>query len=167
MMRTLMLLRHAKAEGFGPSDHERPLAPRGLAQSRGVGDYLIEKDLVPDLVLCSTALRTRQTWAEAAAALGDAATDNVDFVGSLYDASPRIVRDLVAMTDPAHRRVLVIGHEPIMSMTATAYAREGSESAMLFTVKAGLPTAALAHISLEDWGDSWGELRAVVRAEEG
>jgi len=71
--RRLVLLRHAKAEhGMDVSDHDRPLTLLGRRQSSRVGAGLAEADLVPDVVLCSTSLRTRQTWELARAALDKA-----------------------------------------------------------------------------------------------
>ena len=67
--RRLLLLRHGKAESpLGVADADRPLAPRGRAQSGYAGREAKERGLVPDLVVVSAALRARQTWAEFAAA---------------------------------------------------------------------------------------------------
>ena len=61
--RTLVLLRHAKAETPGEVfDYDRRLAPRGAADAVAAGAWLAAHDLLPDLVLCSPAARTRQTW---------------------------------------------------------------------------------------------------------
>jgi phosphohistidine phosphatase len=64
MVHRLLLLRHAKSSWDEPSlaDHERPLAKRGRKAAVQVGEYLRAADLTPDLVVCSTARRTRQTW---------------------------------------------------------------------------------------------------------
>ncbi len=65
---TLLLLRHAKSSRDDPSlaDMERPLNSRGEKAASRMGEYIARKKLVPDLVLCSPALRTRQTWVLAA-----------------------------------------------------------------------------------------------------
>ncbi len=64
-MRRLLLLRHAKSSWSDPTarDHERPLNDRGRRAAPLVGDYLRREDLVPDLVLCSSARRTCETLA--------------------------------------------------------------------------------------------------------
>ena len=66
----LVLVRHAKASSDDPrlADAERPLTDRGRRDAAAVGRWLAARDLRPDLVLCSTSLRTRQTWAAALAA---------------------------------------------------------------------------------------------------
>lgn len=62
-LRRLVVLRHAKsAWPDGVADHERPLAPRGRRDAPAAGRWLREAGCVPDLVVCSTAGRTRQTW---------------------------------------------------------------------------------------------------------
>ena len=63
--RTLVLLRHAKAEAAGsdaPDDAERPLTARGHADAAAAGAWLARHGLLPDVVICSPARRTRQTW---------------------------------------------------------------------------------------------------------
>ena len=59
----LLLLRHAKSSWRQADleDHQRPLNKRGLAAAKRMGLYLAEAGLRPDRVLCSTALRTRET----------------------------------------------------------------------------------------------------------
>ena len=72
--KTLIVLRHAKA-GWpdAADDHARPLAERGHAQAPAAGDWLREHDLVPDAVVCSDALRTRQTCVWVCERLGELA----------------------------------------------------------------------------------------------
>src|SRR5271169_6955745 len=62
-MRRLMLLRHAKSDWSSPGmpDRERPLNARGIADAHTMGIYLARHALVPDLILCSPAKRTRLT----------------------------------------------------------------------------------------------------------
>ena len=63
-MRRLMLLRHAKAvPPEGMADEARPLAPRGRFAMEKVAQFFADRKLIPDLVLVSTAARTRETWA--------------------------------------------------------------------------------------------------------
>ncbi len=61
----LSLLRHAKSTWDDPAlpDHERPLAPRGIKAAARISRYLTQEALIPDLVLCSDAVRTRATHA--------------------------------------------------------------------------------------------------------
>src|SRR6266498_2630447 len=69
--RVLVLLRHAKAEHPAKlADVDRPLTPRGHADSGAAGAWLASQGLVPDLVLCSPSRRTRDTWHSVKLALG-------------------------------------------------------------------------------------------------
>src|SRR4051812_21010657 len=82
-MRTLVLLRHAKAEHPAEgSDFDRRLTTRGLADATAAGAWLASSQLSPDLVLCSPATRTRETWSSVSAAL---ARPEVRFEQSLYE----------------------------------------------------------------------------------
>ena len=62
-MKTLHLLRHAKSSWKDPGldDHDRPLSRRGRETARGIAAYLRRAKIAPDLVICSTAVRARQT----------------------------------------------------------------------------------------------------------
>ncbi|MFK0293496.1 SixA phosphatase family protein [Streptomyces sp. NPDC090442] len=67
----LIVLRHAKsAWPEGVPDHERPLAGRGRRDAPAAGRWLWQQHCAPDVVLCSTSRRTRETWARVAGELG-------------------------------------------------------------------------------------------------
>ena len=106
--RTLLVLRHAKAATPDRvADSERPLTAKGLERAGEVGRSL---PLRPDLVLCSPALRTRQTWD----AVRDAAALDADvrFEPTVYEAILQDLLDLVvALPDEVHT-VLLVGHNP-------------------------------------------------------
>ena len=62
-MKRLHLLRHAKSSWEAPvaADIDRPLAPRGRRASADLARWLAASDVRPDLALCSTAVRARET----------------------------------------------------------------------------------------------------------
>jgi phosphohistidine phosphatase len=111
--RTLILLRHAKSVDPDPypTDLERPLSPRGRRDAAAAGDWLREQGLLPDLVLCSTAVRTRETLE--GLRLGDAA---VVFEHRLYLGPAHDTLDLLRNGAPDVSTLLVIGHNPTLSM---------------------------------------------------
>jgi phosphohistidine phosphatase len=118
--RILVLLRHAKAETPGDSpDFERQLTARGVADAGTAGSWLADEGLRPDLVLCSAATRTRQTWHGVAIALGQADPDargpEVRYETSLYTGGRTEVVDLLRAVPDGVRTVLVIGHNPTVS----------------------------------------------------
>ena len=93
--RTLWVVRHAKAVADPPTggaDHDRPLAPRGRRDAEALGRRLagdrlgLDEADVPDVVLCSTARRTRQTADGLLAALAE--PPDVDYRRALYYAGP-------------------------------------------------------------------------------
>lgn len=143
--RRLVLLRHAKAEPAGAVvDHERPLALVGRRQASAVGAAIAAAGLAPTHVLCSSALRTRQTWeiARAALAVAGAPEPVVSVTDDLYDVSTGgLVGALQALPADA-ATVLVVGHEPTMSHAATTLAGTGSDELVVAQARLGVPTAA-------------------------
>ncbi|MBV9139225.1 MAG: histidine phosphatase family protein, partial [Hyphomicrobiales bacterium] len=110
-MKRLLLLRHAKsARPAGVADHERPLAPRGLADARVMGAYLQQEMLLPDLALVSTSARTRQTWDLLLQGLGS--VPNLRFEPRLYEASAGELASVIAEVPDEAKEVLLIGHNP-------------------------------------------------------
>ena len=141
----LVLLRHAKAEPAGAVvDHERPLALVGRRQASAVGAALAAAGLAPSHVLCSSALRTCQTWelARAALAVAGATPAVVTVSDDLYDASTGDLVAAVQALPDAAATVLVVGHEPTMSHAATTLAGPGSDEATVVRARMGVPTAA-------------------------
>ena len=143
-MKTLLLLRHAKA-GVGAPDRDRGLTGRGRRQSAAAGRYLAAEDLLPDLVFCSDARRTRETL-DGLGLEGGAA---VHLAPDLYDGHVPELLALVRGVKPASvSRVLVIGHNPTISDTGRFLAREG-EASSLSRLGLGMPTSGLAVLKFE------------------
>jgi phosphohistidine phosphatase len=114
--RNLVLLRHAKADRpVGLSDTDRPLTDRGHADAAAAGAWLVNHGHVPDLVICSPARRTRQTWHSIAVALAGAGSPMVHYERALYDGSPADLLELAQSAEPEYRTVLIIGHNPTIS----------------------------------------------------
>ena len=107
--RTLLILRHASAANEpGTADEDRPLTPMGRTEAARVGRELSAAP--PELVLCSTALRTRQTWQQISAELP--VQPKVDFDPAIYQANADILRELVWQADDDVTSLLLIGHNP-------------------------------------------------------
>jgi phosphohistidine phosphatase len=163
-----VLLRHAKAERAGSTalaDVQRPLALVGRRQSSQVGAALAAAGLVPDVVLCSSSVRTRQTWELSRAALGATGVE-VRFDDTVYLGGVAELVDLLRELDDAFRTVLVVGHEPTMSRTAAALAGDGSDSSAVAHVHAGIKTGTFSVLEFDQpWrslGDASGRLVEVV-----
>lgn len=149
--RRLVLLRHAKAEhGGAHDDHNRALALEGRRQAGQVGAALRDAGLVPDLVLCSSSVRTRQTWDLVRAGLG-AEVGDVQVLDALYEAGARDVLELVRGAGDAVRTLLVVGHEPTMSQAAAMLAGPGSDEAAQMRVRTGVPTGSWTLLEAARW----------------
>jgi phosphohistidine phosphatase len=147
-MKRLHLLRHAKSswDDLDLPDHERPLAPRGEKAVVRIADHVREAGIAPDLVLCSTALRARQTLAGLLPALaGDV---EIRLEDALYGAGVEQVLARVREVDEAVGSVLVVGHNPTLHGLALALTGRSD-------VLDRFPTGALASVRLTT---SWAEL---------
>lgn len=159
-MPELLLLRHAKSrwDRPGAEDHERDLAPRGLAAASRMGRLLREEGLIPDLALCSTALRARRTWDLAAAEL--AREVPTEHARTLYLASAEALLMVARQrgADAGAARLLLIGHDPGLHELARRLAANGDATA-LAALREKFPTAALVRIALpaKDWRETTGD----------
>jgi phosphohistidine phosphatase len=148
--RTLVLLRHAKAEPPDnyAEDFDRPLSRRGRGDAEAAGRWLVAAGLTPDLVLCSSSVRTRETWLRVSAAVGQVP---VTYEQSLYLSSAVEALELIQQTDASVGTLLVIGHNPTMSVLSALLDRDGGVSGD------GLHTSGLA---VHRFDDVWGALDA-------
>src|SRR3954469_17790292 len=146
-----MLLRHATAAPLGAGgDGERRRAESGRAAAQGVGAYLKQEQLLPDLVLVSPARRTRETWA----AIRESLDAPVRAEPRLYDGDPERLLALLRETDTSVRGLLVIGHNPGTADLARRLVGHGDRYAAARMAK-GYPAAGLAvmDFAVEDWGE--------------
>jgi len=140
--RRLILLRHAKSQWpDGVLDPDRPLADRGIADATAAGPMLADLG-TPDVVLCSPAVRTQQTWRLVSLALTDPPAPRIEPV--IYGASVPELLDLIRDVADDVGTLLVIGHEPTMSTTADLLAGPGSSTADLARLRSKYPTAGMA-----------------------
>ena len=156
-MPTLHLLRHAKsAANEGVEDHERGLTRRGVQAARLVGRTLPAATGELDLVLCSTALRTRATMDLVLA--GYAVRPQVLIEKGLYLANGDKLLARLRRLSEKDRSVLVIGHNPGLHELALALAAAASPAyAALASGK--FPTAARASFSIETGWAALGSAR--------
>ncbi|NLE79992.1 MAG: histidine phosphatase family protein [Rhodococcus sp.] len=146
--RTLVLMRHGKS-GYpeGVADHDRPLSERGEREAGLAGDWLRGNVPPIDTVLCSTAVRTRQTLA----ATGIEAP--TQFLRQLYGAYPPEIITDISEVDESVQTLLVVGHAPGMPTTALDLT-EDPDGQHARAIREKFPTSALAVLSVEgDWAD--------------
>jgi phosphohistidine phosphatase len=111
-MLTLSLLRHAKSSWKNPTlpDRERPLATRGVTDAPLMGKAMAERGIDPELVLCSSARRTRDTLALVLPELK--VEPKVVYDDALYHASPEAMLEMLRGVQPGANRVMLVGHNP-------------------------------------------------------
>lgn len=137
-MKTLLLLRHAKSSWKYPdlADHDRPLNKRGKLTAPRIGQLLKDQDLLPDLILSSTAARAQTTARKVARASGY--LGDIRLTRELYESGPETYLALLQAVADDHQRVLVVGHNPDLEMLLEHLTDEAEI----------LPTAALALVEL-------------------
>jgi len=161
-MKTLLLMRHAKSSWKFPelSDRDRPLNKRGEKDAPRMGKLLKEKELIPQRIYSSTAVRACKT-AEAVAEKVDY-KDEIIYLDSLYMAEPTAIVDVLKTVPDEIKSVLVVGHNPGL---------EGLVQILSHKVES-LQTATIAYIKLpiKSWSELSlsveGELKAVRRPRE-
>ena len=144
-MKILLLLRHGKSSWDDPAlrDFDRPLKKRGIKAALRIGKFMREREVRPDLVLCSPAKRAAQT---AELVWKSAHLDcELRYEKRLYAASAAAMRDV--LSEEGANVVLLVGHNPGLQELVQYLTGEFKE----------IPTAALARIVLEV--ESWSELR--------
>jgi len=111
-MLTLSLLRHAKSSWNNPAvpDHDRPLATRGVVDAPLMGRAMTERGIDPDLVLCSSARRTRDTLALVLPELK--VEPKVVYEDALYHASAAEMLEMMRAVPPGASRLMLVGHNP-------------------------------------------------------
>ncbi|MFG2308107.1 SixA phosphatase family protein [Streptomyces sp. NPDC048566] len=149
--RRLVVLRHAKsAYPDGVPDHDRPLAPRGRRDAPAAGRHLAGAGLLPDLALCSTARRARQTWQLASGQW--AAAPPVSLDARLYGADVPELLDAVRDVPERVTTLLLVGHNPGLEELILTLAGDGADDA-LERVRTKYPTSAVAVLAWH--GASW------------
>jgi phosphohistidine phosphatase len=152
-MKILLILRHAKSswDEADMNDHERPLNKRGKRDAPRVGRLLRQEDLVPDLVISSTARRAKKT--------AEAVIEESGYGGELilerelYAAPPEAYVDILSHLETDPGTVLVVGHNPGLEELVTELTGEDVV----------LKTAALAQVELPI--DHWSQVRDMAKGK--
>lgn len=150
-MHQLLLLRHAKSswDSADIPDRDRTLNPRGRRAAATMRQAMRDLGLEPDVVLVSTARRTRETlemlepWDQ---------TPLVEPMDSLYLAPPTVLLDALHAVADTARSVLVVGHNPGMHELALSLlppmADTDRHQDPLRELTHGFPSGALAEFSI-------------------
>ena len=152
-MRRLLLLRHSKAEpSAGRDDYERVLTASGRDDARHVGSYIAAHEMIPDLVVYSSAARTRET-AEIAMACWPHPTRWMSEDG-LYEATRHFILAVIQGLSDDAGSAMIVAHNPGIAETANVLAGSGSRDERL-RLASKYPTSALAVLdfSVARWSE--------------
>lgn len=153
----LYILRHAKAEGGGANqeDHERGLVERGVEAALAIGEYMQQHAMVPDKILCSTAVRAKETLRYVDQQ--QTSSTPVEYLEKLYMASANEMLGIVSKVSDDVRSLMLVGHNPGMHQLCLKLAAHGDE-ASLDTLHIKYPTCTLTAIS---FAGSWSDIAQV------
>lgn len=145
LMKKLLLVRHAKAEDFATGgDFHRPLSVKGENDARQLAQKLKSESLVPEYMVCSSALRTQTTADILAAGLNISKPRSTQ---DIYEASERTLLREINHFSNAYDFVAMVGHNPgiaYLLLNITGKVRD-------------VPTCAAIVVVFED-ADSWQEI---------
>lgn len=151
MTSTLVILRHAKTERSEELvDIDRSLTERGHADAGAAGAWLSAHGYGPELVVCSPARRTRQTWHGLAIGMNRTEAPEVRYEPVVYGGDGEDVLDLLRSVPDGFGTVLLIGHNPALSMLSAALDPEAARDSD------GLSTCGLA---VHEVPGPWADLR--------
>jgi phosphohistidine phosphatase len=143
---SIYLLRHAKSSWDDPglADHDRPLAPRGVRNASSLAAHIRAEEIAPELVLCSSALRTRETLAAILGAFDHELVAEIE--DDLYGASATVLLERLRSVPETVGSVMLVGHNPGLEELAAMLAVGEAPERM--------PTSALVALSTTaQWPD--------------
>ena len=146
MTQELLVLRHAKSawNTDARTDFDRPLSKRGRRDAPRVGRFLAGKDLVPDYVVSSPAMRARQTVLAACEPMG-IEEDDIHWDERIYHASTGRLMDVLTECPQDAERVMITGHNPGLEMLVQTLCRHRVPMPDDYKL---MPTAAVAHLEI-------------------
>ncbi|HUQ72779.1 MAG TPA: histidine phosphatase family protein [Planctomycetaceae bacterium] len=148
-MKTLLLLRHAKSGWDQPqlADHDRPLTKRGVKAARRMGRLIADDAIALDALLCSMAVRARETWDHVCESMSERGhtPPPASFIADLYHCELEQFAPIIAAAPDTARTLLLIGHNPGLEELLAQLTGEDHH----------VPTAMLAVLDLDI--DAWNE----------
>lgn len=142
-MKNLLIMRHGKSswKDENLTDHERPLKKRGRKDSKLMAVEIENRDIIPDLIIASTAQRTRET----VEVIIDTLFHDIKLIYSddLYMGEPQDFIDILTRQPNELTTIMIVAHNPGLEIFLDIISGEIDT----------LPTAALGHLILpiDDW----------------
>ena len=148
MKRMIVMIRHAKSSWANPlqSDFERPLNDRGIQDAPMMGERLKEKNIIPDLIIASTAKRAKQTARKIAAATGYNESEII-WIDKLYHCIPSVFDEVIYEIPNHIKTAFIVAHNPGI----TEFVNELSPS---FKTD-NMPTCGIvaAELNINEWNE--------------
>lgn len=156
-MLRLYLLRHAKSSWANPAlaDYDRPLNKRGHNDLPKVARYMIEHNYQPERVLCSGAMRTRQTLAGILPGL--TSDTSIQLLSALYEGYAPDYLVQLRQNAQNYQSLMIIGHNTGMQEIALRLISKGNPK-QIADIKSKFPTGALAVLDFD--ATSWNDVSA-------
>ncbi|MFK7840009.1 MAG: histidine phosphatase family protein [Bdellovibrionales bacterium] len=152
-MKQLLILRHAQALGteIGGSDKTRKLSPNGHADAKALGKCMVKDELRPDLVLCSSAVRTRETLADVLNSYDDLETH---FIDQLYNSDFLTLKQNIHEISDDVQSLMIVAHNPGIHELAARLAMDDGSSRVERLLLAYMPaTLTVLTCKIERWSD--------------
>jgi phosphohistidine phosphatase len=142
------MIRHAKSSWANPlqSDYDRPLNERGMQDAPMMGERLKKNNIIPDIIIASTAKRAAQTAKKIAAAVGYD-TEKILWKNSLYHCIPSVFEEVIREIDDTIQSAFIVAHNPGITEFA-------NELVPGFKID-NMPTCGIvgAHVEADSWSD--------------
>ncbi len=154
-MLRLYIMRHAKSSWAipGARDFDRELNDRGLADLKKMSNIIKNHPITPDKILCSSAIRTRQTLDAIISSFTN--EPEITFTEQLYSSGLSEYIDIINSVTHA-KSLMIIGHNPMCGSLATSLPGSGVEEE-LEKIAYKYPTGA---ISITDFSvDNWAQVK--------
>ena len=155
-MKKLFILRHGEAANptGGQPDRDRSLTPKGVQSMESLGDRLRNLHTLPDLIITSSARRTRMT---ASTVAGTAYAGTFQVEDSLYNADPHQILEAIHLSDDRYDMLMVVAHNPGIHQTALSLTGQGDPELMSRLAHDYRPgSLTILECPVESWRDvSW------------
>lgn len=153
----LFLLRHQQAmNNTGGGDKLRTLSPKGKEDARALGETMAHRGYMPDVVLCSPALRTKQTWEGISQ---NVKCDKVSSPDILYNGTTGDYLYEIQQVSDEYNNILFIAHNPSIYELVILLAAQG-ENNVLTRLGEGYPPGSLSVINCAC--DKWADIQPAI-----
>lgn len=165
----LLVMRHAKAEPFNDKgDHDREITDKGEKQAKIVAKGLVGMKLLPDRVACSGAVRAGRRWRECSRCSATIPRSNT--ARPCTTGGMQAVFDELANAKDKTRVLMVLGHEPTVSVSCQWLASSDSDMVKLDLLNLGMSTASVVVFGSDQPFSRWqvhgAELLAVLSPKD-